>query len=97
MWIKAVTGKENQPRSKSQIDYISEKLTLVIKNNKHMTRKHNLMMKRALKEKIRILKKEKISIKNKKTEIISLSSIDSKSIPNEATITIKLKLKKHFP
>jgi hypothetical protein len=63
-----------------------------------MTRKHNLMIKRALKEKIRILNyKEKISIKNKKTEIISLSRINSKSIPDETTISIKLKLKKHFP
>ena len=34
-----------------------------------MSREHNLMTKRALKEKTRIVKyKEKISIKNKKTE-----------------------------
>lgn len=37
-----------------------------------MTREHNLMLRRPLKEKIRIPRnKEKISIKNKKTEIIS--------------------------
>jgi len=52
--------------------YISEKLTLVIKNNKHMTREHNLKLKRPLKEKIRIPKtKEKISIKKRNTDIIS--------------------------
>ena len=63
-----------------------------------MTRKHNLKIKRPLKEKIRITKyKEKISIKKRKTEIISLSRINSKSIPNKSTITIKLKLKLHFP
>jgi len=59
MCINAVTGEKNKPRSKSQIDYKDEKLTLVIKNNKHMTRKHNLKIKRALKEKTRILEIKK--------------------------------------
>jgi len=63
-----------------------------------MSRKHNLMPKRPLKEKIRIMNyKEKISLKNKKTDIISESSINCKSIPNKAAITITPILKKHFP
>jgi hypothetical protein len=54
-----------------------------------MSRKHNLKLKRPLKEKIRItLRKEKISLKNKKTEINSISRIYCKSIPNKAAITI---------
>lgn len=52
-----------------------------------MPRKHNLKTKRALKEKTRIVTyKENISIKNKNTEIISLSRINRKCIPDKTTI-----------
>ena len=37
MWINATKGNSNDPGSKSQDDYVNEKLTLVIKNNKHMS------------------------------------------------------------
>jgi hypothetical protein len=47
-------GNRNHPKSKALIDYKYVKLTFVIKNNKHVTRKHNLKLNRPLKEKIRI-------------------------------------------
>jgi len=91
MCINAVTGEKYKPRSKSQIDYTNEKLTFVIKNNKHMSRKHDLKINRALNENTLILNyNEKISIKNKKTEIISLSRINCKCIPNKTTISVIL-------
>ena len=57
-----------------------------------MTCKHNLKLKRPLKENKRIINKEKISLKNKNVEIISLLRIYSKGIPYKTSITIILKL-----
>ena len=46
-----------------------------------MSRKHYLMLKRPTQRKNTHKEKENISLKNKKTEIISLSRIYCKSIP----------------
>jgi len=54
-----------------------------------MTSKHNLKLKRPLKENKRIMNyNEKISLKNKKVEINSLLRINCKSIPYKTTVTI---------
>ena len=52
---KSNKSEINDPRSKPHNDYKYEKLTFVIKNNKHMSRKHNSMLNRPDKEKIRIM------------------------------------------